>query len=203
METCFADSDRWNWPRIMSCGRLWDGWHWTSGFCCQCYITTWTFIIYFRKLIPLAVQCGVEGCTNVKKYCCSKTGMQLCSLECYRKNIARIKSLFWEIFKLWMFFMTFFMFVWIWFINLLKFIHNYNDSLIPTHVYFSPSRAGLDLNFLKVVHNHVLRNCRLASSIIILWLRTYTTYGTKAQFDRNYKYWGCWTNRVLLTQGSL
>jgi hypothetical protein len=46
-----------------------------------------------RKLTPLAVQCGMEGCTNMKKYCCSQTGMQLCSLDCYRKNIARIRSL--------------------------------------------------------------------------------------------------------------
>ncbi|GFG35898.1 hypothetical protein Cfor_08743 [Coptotermes formosanus] len=45
------------------------------------------------KLTPLAVQCGMEGCTNMKKYCCSQTGMQLCSLDCYRKNIARIRSL--------------------------------------------------------------------------------------------------------------
>lgn len=61
----------------------------------------WDFFV-FRKLIsfslpskhiPLAVQCGVEGCTNMKKYCCSQTGMQLCSLECYRKNIARLGSL--------------------------------------------------------------------------------------------------------------
>jgi hypothetical protein len=59
--------------------------------------SNWDFVFFsfflFRKLIPLAVQCGVEGCTKRKKYCCSQTGMQLCSLECYRKNIARIGSL--------------------------------------------------------------------------------------------------------------
>jgi len=63
--------------------------------------SNWDFFV-FRKLTPfslpskhtpLAVQCEVEGCTNMKKYCCSQTGMQLCSLECYRKNIARIRSL--------------------------------------------------------------------------------------------------------------
>lgn len=28
------------------------------------------------------------GCGNLKKYSCSKTGAALCSLECYKKNIA-------------------------------------------------------------------------------------------------------------------
>ncbi|CAK1545309.1 unnamed protein product [Leptosia nina] len=37
---------------------------------------------------PKPVKCGVEGCNNNKKYNCSKTGLPLCSLECYKKNIA-------------------------------------------------------------------------------------------------------------------
>lgn len=36
---------------------------------------------------PAAVLCGVSGCTSAKKYSCSKTGVPLCSLECYRKNL--------------------------------------------------------------------------------------------------------------------
>lgn len=33
------------------------------------------------------VNCGVSGCTNSKKYSCSKTGVPLCSLECYKRNL--------------------------------------------------------------------------------------------------------------------
>ncbi|XP_078448990.1 INO80 complex subunit B-like [Lampetra planeri] len=35
-----------------------------------------------------ALDCGVPGCTNRKRYSCAKTGVPLCSLECYRKNLA-------------------------------------------------------------------------------------------------------------------
>ncbi|CAG7668624.1 unnamed protein product [Allacma fusca] len=38
--------------------------------------------------VPVIVKCGVEGCTNPKKYCCSKTKVPLCSLKCYKKNIS-------------------------------------------------------------------------------------------------------------------
>uniref|UniRef100_A0A8D3AT46 INO80 complex subunit B n=1 Tax=Scophthalmus maximus TaxID=52904 RepID=A0A8D3AT46_SCOMX len=31
--------------------------------------------------------CGVGGCTNRKIYSCSKTGVPLCSLECYKTNL--------------------------------------------------------------------------------------------------------------------
>lgn len=34
-----------------------------------------------------AHSCGVGGCTNQKKYSCSKTGTPLCSLDCYKKNL--------------------------------------------------------------------------------------------------------------------
>ncbi|XP_070571878.1 INO80 complex subunit B-like [Ptychodera flava] len=34
--------------------------------------------------------CGVTGCNNTKKYCCSKTGTPLCSLECYKKNLVSV-----------------------------------------------------------------------------------------------------------------
>lgn len=33
------------------------------------------------------VSCGVGGCTNLKKYSCSKTGVPLCSLDCYKRNL--------------------------------------------------------------------------------------------------------------------
>ncbi|XP_076472881.1 INO80 complex subunit B-like [Babylonia areolata] len=36
-----------------------------------------------------AMQCGVEGCSNPKKYACSQTKVPLCSLRCYKKNLAR------------------------------------------------------------------------------------------------------------------
>lgn len=38
---------------------------------------------------PKPVRCGVEGCKNLKKYSCSKTGVPLCSLECYKKNLTQ------------------------------------------------------------------------------------------------------------------
>lgn len=37
--------------------------------------------------IPTRVTCGVSGCTNLKKYSCSRTGIPLCSLSCYKKNL--------------------------------------------------------------------------------------------------------------------
>ncbi|XP_034476183.1 INO80 complex subunit B [Drosophila innubila] len=40
-------------------------------------------------LTPPPVQmCGVAGCGNRKAYSCSKTNIPLCSLACYRKNLA-------------------------------------------------------------------------------------------------------------------
>ncbi|CAL4060699.1 unnamed protein product, partial [Meganyctiphanes norvegica] len=36
---------------------------------------------------PKVVQCGAPGCSNPKKYCCSKTGVPLCSLQCYKSNM--------------------------------------------------------------------------------------------------------------------
>ncbi|KAJ0055795.1 hypothetical protein NL108_011416 [Boleophthalmus pectinirostris] len=42
--------------------------------------------------LPGPVQCGVSGCSNVKKYACSKTGVPLCSLECYKRNLLLVQS---------------------------------------------------------------------------------------------------------------
>ncbi|XP_072163445.1 INO80 complex subunit B-like isoform X1 [Diadema setosum] len=36
--------------------------------------------------IKPVITCGIAGCRNAKRYSCSKTGVPLCSLECYRKN---------------------------------------------------------------------------------------------------------------------
>lgn len=41
---------------------------------------------------PAPVNCGVNGCPNIKKYCCSKTGVPLCSLECYKRNLLLVQS---------------------------------------------------------------------------------------------------------------
>ena len=35
---------------------------------------------------PSKPKCGVKGCRNERKYSCSKTGIPLCSLQCYKKN---------------------------------------------------------------------------------------------------------------------
>lgn len=39
---------------------------------------------------PAPVSCGI--CTNLKKYSCSKTGVPLCSLECYKRNLLLVQS---------------------------------------------------------------------------------------------------------------
>lgn len=36
---------------------------------------------------PAIVFCGAPGCSNPKKYACSKTNIPLCSLQCYKTNI--------------------------------------------------------------------------------------------------------------------
>lgn len=37
------------------------------------------------------VNCGVSGCTNLKRYSCSRTGIPLCSLDCYKKNLLLVQ----------------------------------------------------------------------------------------------------------------
>lgn len=39
---------------------------------------------------PKPVVCGMSNCTNLKKYSCSRTGIPLCSLECYKKNLVDV-----------------------------------------------------------------------------------------------------------------
>lgn len=41
-----------------------------------------------EKELPPAIFCGVTHCSNPKKYSCSKTGIPLCSLECYKANLS-------------------------------------------------------------------------------------------------------------------
>ncbi|XP_059488243.1 INO80 complex subunit B [Neocloeon triangulifer] len=40
------------------------------------------------RCVPLPVKCAVSGCKNGKKYSCSQTGVPLCSLQCYKANLA-------------------------------------------------------------------------------------------------------------------
>lgn len=40
-----------------------------------------------EKSPPKQILCGVNECKNPKKYSCSKTGVPLCSLECYKANL--------------------------------------------------------------------------------------------------------------------
>ncbi|XP_015111447.1 INO80 complex subunit B [Diachasma alloeum] len=44
------------------------------------------------KKLPEVALCAVEQCRNPKKYSCSKTGIPLCSLECYKANLAGIMT---------------------------------------------------------------------------------------------------------------
>uniref|UniRef100_A0A672LT85 INO80 complex subunit B-like conserved region domain-containing protein n=1 Tax=Sinocyclocheilus grahami TaxID=75366 RepID=A0A672LT85_SINGR len=41
---------------------------------------------------PAPLSCGMSGCSNLKKYSCSKTGTPLCSLVCYRKNLTLVQE---------------------------------------------------------------------------------------------------------------
>lgn len=41
---------------------------------------------------PPTLSCGVGGCTNLKKYWCSKTGVPLCSLDCYKRNLVLVET---------------------------------------------------------------------------------------------------------------
>ncbi|XP_067303254.1 INO80 complex subunit B [Pseudorasbora parva] len=41
---------------------------------------------------PKPASCGVSGCSNLKKYSCSKSGTPLCSLECYKKNLILLEG---------------------------------------------------------------------------------------------------------------
>ncbi|XP_016418161.1 INO80 complex subunit B-like [Sinocyclocheilus rhinocerous] len=41
---------------------------------------------------PAPLSCGMSGCSNLKKYSCSKTGTPLCSLMCYRKNLTLVQE---------------------------------------------------------------------------------------------------------------
>ncbi|XP_077444345.1 INO80 complex subunit B [Stigmatopora argus] len=40
----------------------------------------------------LVVTCGMSGCLNLKKYSCSKTGVPLCSLQCYKRNMQLVQG---------------------------------------------------------------------------------------------------------------
>ncbi|XP_014238898.1 INO80 complex subunit B [Trichogramma pretiosum] len=42
--------------------------------------------------IPKPKHCAVSPCKNLKKYFCSKTGIPLCSLTCYKRNLNKIIS---------------------------------------------------------------------------------------------------------------
>lgn len=37
--------------------------------------------------VPTPILCAVAGCSNMKRYSCSRTGRPLCSLACYRRNL--------------------------------------------------------------------------------------------------------------------
>uniref|UniRef100_A0A8C8S766 INO80 complex subunit B-like conserved region domain-containing protein n=1 Tax=Pelusios castaneus TaxID=367368 RepID=A0A8C8S766_9SAUR len=37
--------------------------------------------------VPTPAVCGVSGCPNLKRYRCSRTGVPLCSLACYQRNL--------------------------------------------------------------------------------------------------------------------
>lgn len=39
---------------------------------------------------PKPVICGFSDCTNLKRYSCSRTGVPLCSLNCYQKNLLNV-----------------------------------------------------------------------------------------------------------------
>lgn len=42
---------------------------------------------------PTPQYCRIEGCKSIKRYSCSKTNVPLCSLECYKKNVEKMKQI--------------------------------------------------------------------------------------------------------------
>ncbi|XP_011306363.1 INO80 complex subunit B [Fopius arisanus] len=44
------------------------------------------------KKLPELSLCAVQQCRNPRKYSCSKTGIPLCSLQCYKANLAGIMT---------------------------------------------------------------------------------------------------------------
>ena len=42
---------------------------------------------------PTRELCAADGCGNEKKYSCSKTGVPLCSLHCYKMNMSKVQSM--------------------------------------------------------------------------------------------------------------
>lgn len=42
---------------------------------------------------PKPTLCSMDGCNNIKRYNCSKTNVPLCSLQCYKKNVAVIQNI--------------------------------------------------------------------------------------------------------------
>ena len=50
--------------------------------------TLYLEIIWFCRPPKQRASCGVSGCRNQKKYSCSRTGVPLCSLDCYKKNLS-------------------------------------------------------------------------------------------------------------------
>lgn len=46
-----------------------------------------------ERKVPVAKLCGVQGCQNTRKYSCSRTGVSLCSLLCYKTNLSSHKML--------------------------------------------------------------------------------------------------------------
>lgn len=39
-----------------------------------------------HRPLPAQQLCGVDGCEKLKKYSCSRTGVPLCSIQCYKAN---------------------------------------------------------------------------------------------------------------------
>ena len=46
-----------------------------------------------ESLKQFAQKCGMRDCNENKKYACSKTGIPLCSLKCYKKNLSKHKHI--------------------------------------------------------------------------------------------------------------
>jgi len=49
-------------------------------------LTNTIYCFVLNRLPPAQNMCGVDGCENPRKYSCSRTGVPLCSLQCYNAN---------------------------------------------------------------------------------------------------------------------
>ena len=136
----------------MHYNRLWNWWCLTSGFCCQCYLATGTVFCPPSHKTYMSSNTVWSGRLHQHEEILLFSNRNVVVLSwVYRKNIARIRSLCSGNFKLWMLFITFLMFVWIWFMLCYNAYATIMIALfLVIYIYLFPPLAEIDLKFVKM-----------------------------------------------------